>query len=117
LEVNEIRSQDKAVNRPRPLQSAAGSFLKVDQPNLVLVTWKGAEDEMGTVLRFVEVGGMSGTATISTPLITAERAWLCNAVEENETPLEASSQGVTFPFRPHQIITIRLQGEPLLLPN
>jgi alpha-mannosidase len=83
----------------------------------VLVTWKVAEDEMGTVLRFVEVGGMSGTATISTPLITAEPAWLCNAVEEDETPLEVSSQGVTVPFRPHQILTIRLQGKPAILPN
>jgi len=117
LEVNEIRSQDKAVTGPRPFQSAAESFLDMDQPNLVFVTWKLAEDAAGTILRFVETGGESGAATVATPLVEAEHAWLCNAVEENQQPLKISPEGVTFPFKPYQIITLRLQGEPLLRPN
>ena len=59
-EVDQITSQDKALNTPRPLDAAQGSFVKVDQPNVVLVTWKMAEDGKGTVMRFLEMGGEAG---------------------------------------------------------
>ena len=51
-EVDRITSQDKALDSPRPLDAAQGSFLQVDQPNVALVTWKMAEDGDGTVLTF-----------------------------------------------------------------
>ncbi|MGA3325120.1 MAG: polysaccharide lyase family protein, partial [Terriglobia bacterium] len=38
-EVDQIIPQDKALDSPRPLDGAQGSFLQVDQPNVVLVTW------------------------------------------------------------------------------
>ena len=57
LEVDQITSQDKAINTPRPLDSVQGSFLQVNRPDVVLVTWKRAEDGEGTVLRFLEVAG------------------------------------------------------------
>ena len=117
FETNEIKGQDKAVDRPEPLPAASGSFLKVDQPNVVLVTWKRAEDEMGTILRFVEIGGKSGTATVATPLGIAESAWLCNAVEESQQPLPVSAEGVSFPFKPYQILTVRLKSRPVIVPN
>jgi len=54
--VDQITSQDKAIDFARPLDSTHGSFVQVDRPQVVLVTWKRAEDGDGTVLRFVEVG-------------------------------------------------------------
>ena len=40
FETDEVTSQDKALNQPRPLDGKQGSFLDVQDPNLLLETWK-----------------------------------------------------------------------------
>jgi hypothetical protein len=110
LEVDQITSQDKAINSPRPLDSAQGSFLRVDQPNVVLETWKMAEDGEGTILRFVEVAGKEGTVDVQTPLLNVESAWTSDALERKQGPLSVSSHGFSFSVKPFQIITVRLEG-------
>ncbi|HZO99304.1 MAG TPA: polysaccharide lyase family protein [Terriglobia bacterium] len=114
LEINEIKTQDKAITPPRPLDRAQSSFLQVNEPNVVLVTWKRAEDDRGTILRFVEVAGKSSTASISTPLLNIDSAWKCNAVEENKQALSVSTHGLEFPVKAFEIVTIRVQGSPAL---
>ena len=110
LEVNEIRPNDKPVAVRGPLDAIQKSFLQVDQSNIVLLTWKLAEDEEGTILRFIEVGGKSATVTVTLPGINIERAWLCNAVEDNQRPLSTAKHSVSFAVRPFEIITIRLSA-------
>ena len=114
LETDEIVPNDKVGNPPRPLDSAQGSFLQVDQPNVVLVTWKGAEEGEGTILRFVEVGGQSSTVRVSSPLLKVQNAWLCTSVEEKQRPLVVSPQGFTFPVKPFEIVTVRWEGNHVL---
>lgn len=114
LEENEIAENDKVGNPSRPLGAAQGSFLQVDQANVVLVTWKRAEEGEGTILRFVEVGGQSSTVNVKTPLLAVQGAWLCNAVEEKQHPLDVSPQGFTFMVKPFEIVTVRLQGSPAI---
>jgi alpha-mannosidase len=110
LEADLVTHLDKAVDAPRPLDPANGSFLQVDSPHVVLVTWKRAEDEHGTILRLVEVGGQTGTVNITAPLLNVKSAWLCNALEKNQQPLRASGHTLSFPIQPFQIITIRVEG-------
>jgi hypothetical protein len=110
LEVNEIKSQDKALNPPRPLDSAESSFLQVDQPNVVLVTWKRAEDDRGTILRFVEVDGQRGTVGVKVPILNLQSAWVCNAMEKNQQPLPVSGHRLEFSIKPFEIVTLRVQG-------
>ena len=110
LEVDQITSQDKAINSPRPLDSAQGSFLRVDQPNVVLETWKTAEDGDGTILRFVEVAGKESTVDVQTPLLNVESAWMSDALERKQGPLSVSSHGFRFSVKPFQIVTVRLEG-------
>ncbi len=114
LEVNEIKTQDKAINPARPLEAARGSFLTVDQPNVVLVTWKLAEDGQGSVLRFLEVAGQAGSVNVKLPLLNLQTAWRCNAVEDNQQSLSVSPHALQFSVTPHQIVTIRVQGTPAL---
>ena len=57
LEEDEIRSQDKALDLPRPLDGKQASFMTVDDPDLLLDTWKPAEDGDGTIVRFLDLGG------------------------------------------------------------
>jgi alpha-mannosidase len=57
LEQDQIRSQDKALDLPRPLNGNEASFLTIDDPDLLLDTWKPPEDGKGTILRFIDLGG------------------------------------------------------------
>jgi hypothetical protein len=109
-EVDQITSQDKALDTPRPLDAAQGNFLQVDQPNVVLVTWKMAEDGDGTILRFVEVGGQANTVDVQTPRLDVKSAWSSDAMERKQAALATSAHGFRFSVKPFQIVTVRLEG-------
>jgi hypothetical protein len=111
FELNQITSQDKA-STPTQLPSAAtGSFIEVNPPNVMLITWKIAEDGKGSILRFLETAGRTDTVTVRIPSIQIQAANMCNAVEQNEQPLSASAQDFTFSVKPFQIATVRVQSD------
>jgi hypothetical protein len=110
-EVDQITSQDKALDTPRPLDAARGSFAQVDQPNVVLVTWKMAEDGDGTVLRFLEVGGQANAVEVQTPHLDVRSAWSSDAMERKQSALETSAHGFRFTVKPFQIVTVRLKAD------
>ena len=110
LEANELSDVDKAVDVPRPLNRASGSFLTVDQAGVVVVTWKRAEDGDGTILRLLETDGKSGKVTIKTPTLNLQSAWKANAFEENQQALQVSPHSVETDIGPFQILTLRLKG-------
>ena len=114
LEVNEIRSQDQALELSRPLDGKQASFLTVNDPDVVLDTWKPAENGDGTILRLIDLGGQPRTVTISTPLLTIRKASETDAIERDQKPLPVNSGGVQVQITPHQILTIRLTGDQLL---
>ena len=111
LEKDEVTSQDKAQNLPRPLDGRQDSFLKVNDVNLLLETWKPAEDGRGTILRFLDLGGTTRTVTAQTPLLQVQQAWQTDAVERNRNPLSlVGSSGFQFTMHPHEIMTVRIAG-------
>jgi alpha-mannosidase len=110
LEVDQITSQDKAINSPRPLDSAQGSFLQVNNPDVELVTWKMAEDGEGTILRFLEVAGKESEVEVQTPLLEVKSAWMNDALERKQGSLSTSSHGFRFSVKPFQIVTVRLEA-------
>jgi hypothetical protein len=114
LETNEIVQNDKEVSPPRPLDRGQGSFLQVNQSNLVLVNWKTAEDGHGTILRFLEVAGKSNQVEVQIPIVQVQAAWMCNAMEENQQPLSTTAHAVTFSAKPFQIVTVRVEGAPVV---
>jgi hypothetical protein len=109
MEVDQIRSQDKALDLPRPLDGNQSSFIAVEDLDLLLDTWKPAEDGNGTILRLIDLGGQPRTATISVPLISIREVILTDAVERDQKTI-ASEDAHSFRIsvRPHQIITIRM---------
>ncbi|MEM0149855.1 MAG: polysaccharide lyase family protein [Candidatus Micrarchaeaceae archaeon] len=112
LEKDEVTSQDKATDLPRPLNGKQDSFLKVNDMGLLLDTWKPAEDGKGTILRFLDLGGTIRTVTVHTPLLQLQQAWQTDAVERNKRPLQlVGSTGFKFTIRPHEIFTVRLEGK------
>lgn len=117
LEKDEVTTQDKALNHPRPLEGKQDSFLDVQDPDLLLETWKPAEDGNGTILRFLDLGGATRTVAVHTPLLDIEHAWQTDAVERNQKPLSLlGAHGFQFTVHPHEIITVRLVGNDMLQP-
>ena len=110
LEADQITSQDKAINFARPLDSAQESFLQVQDPDVVLETWKMAEDGQGTILRFLEVAGKENTVVVDTPLLEVRSAWMCDALERKQEALRVLSHSFVFPVKPFQIVTVRLEA-------
>jgi hypothetical protein len=110
LEVDQITSQDKAINSARPLDSAQVSFLQVRDPGVVLETWKMAEDRQGMILRFLEVAGKESAVEVETPLLEVKSAGMSDALERNQEPLQVSPHGFQFSVKPFQIVTVRLEA-------
>jgi alpha-mannosidase len=115
MEEDQITSQDKALNLPRPLDGNEGSFLTVNDPDVLVDTWKPAEDGQGTIMRLIDLGGAARTVTITTPLLVIDKVTLTDAVERDVkaiTPDDAHSFKAT--IQPHGIVTVRIEGKKLL---
>lgn len=113
LEHDQISSQDKALDLPRPLSGNEASFLTIDDPDLLLDTWKPAEDGKGTILRFIDLGGETRTVAIHAPLLSISKIVATDAIERDQSPI-ALEDVHTFKIavRPHQILTVRMIIQP-----
>jgi len=94
------------------LDGQQGSFLQINDPDLVLSAWKPAEDGLGTILRFLDLGATTRTIRAGIPLLHLQQAWQTDAVDKNEKqlPLQGIS-GFEFIIHPHEIVTVRLVGK------
>lgn len=109
-EVDWITEEDKEVYSPRPLAPKEESFVQVDRPDVLLVTWKMAEDGDGTVMRFLETGGKASTVAVQVPYLDVKSASRSDALERKQASLPATEHGFSFPIKPFEIVTVRLDG-------
>lgn len=103
-----VINQDKAGSPDEPLPAEGTSFLQIDAPNIVLVTWKIAEDGKGTILRLLETAGQSTEVTVKLPHSNLQSASLCNSVEDYMRDLRVTDHQIHLTFRPHEVLTVRL---------
>ncbi len=122
LETDFVTGQDKAITHSaqpsempadagssRSLDGKQGSFLEVDDANVLLETWKPAEDGDGTILRFLDLGGAERTVTVRTPTLHLDRVSQTDAVERGGTPVPmVGNDQFHFTIHPHEIVTIRI---------
>lgn len=87
----------------------AYSFCRVEQPNLVLLTLKRAEDGNGLILRLWETGGKDTEAVVHLPFLKIAEAWQTNLVEENQWSLPLRDDAVTIPTKAWGVSTVRLR--------
>ena len=111
LEADRVIDQDKVGNPDRPLKPAPTSFLQVDAPDVVVESWKTAEDGRGTILRLLETGNRPTTARVEFLMLKLQGAWLVNAMEEDEKEIALTGSALEIAMRPHQIVTLRIIGE------
>jgi alpha-mannosidase len=92
----------------RPTSAVAPeSFASVDDRNVVLDTIKRAEDSDALVLRLYEAHGARGRARlrVAAPFSIA---WRVNVLEDDGEALEVDGDALLIPYRPHEILTVKL---------
>ena len=130
LEVDIVTTQDKASGIPaenaphaaaqatggpanagcsQGLDGGQGSFFDTSDPNILLETWKPAEDGNGTILRFLDLGGTERAVTARIPCLHSDHAWQTDAVERDGAALPVAEDGrIHFTIHPHEIATLRI---------
>lgn len=132
LEADVVTSQDKALSLPTPSESSStrtstslanreynparlsavqSSFLESSDPNLLLDTWKAAENGRGTILRLINLAQEERTATIQVPFLKLDQAWKTDALERGKEPVPVTKDGhIQLTIHPHEILTLRILG-------
>jgi alpha-mannosidase len=112
LESEQINDMDKQVWSNEPLPAASGSFLKIDNPHVILATWKGAEDGRGAILRFYNTDESQAEAHVQFTNLRFKASYSTNAVENEEHALGSASTGdsLSLSLKAHEIRTVRLVG-------
>ena len=109
LEFDYGSREDKARDQPSLLGGGQGSFAQIDDPNLLLETWKPAEDQKGTILRFLDLGGQTRSVSVRLPAFLLTNAWQTDAVERNQDQLPIKDgHEFSLTIHPHEIVTVRI---------
>lgn len=109
FETDMVTDQDQATSAPRVLDGTQESFVKVDDPKLLLETWKPAEDGNGSIMRFLDLGGEARTVSVQLQHQKIKQVWLTDSVERPLEPLTlAGDQGFDVSIRTHGIVTVRI---------
>ncbi len=110
VERNEITRNERVLPPVRSPSEYQQSFVCVDQPNVSLTTLKTAERGEGTILRFVEAAGNAADVDVRFPGgWQIRRAAICNAVEDEQTPIKAEGSQFRFPIKPFGIATVKVE--------
>ncbi|QQE80541.1 alpha-mannosidase [Alicyclobacillus sp. SO9] len=85
------------------------SFCKVESPSVMIEALKQSEEGFATVLRLYEFSGARANCRISFAQALSH-VFLCNLLEEEESELTIERNGteVTLPFKPYQIVTLKV---------
>lgn len=126
LEFDIVTSQDKAIDQSSSetfkaqmtevpsldsmpkLDGRLQNLIEMDDRNILLETWKPAEDGNGSILRFVDFGGTQRAVTVKSPLLHVVHVWQTDALERGQTPIAMDGDnGFHFTIHPYEILTIR----------
>jgi alpha-mannosidase len=105
--VGELTRNDKVDATRGSLPVAPSGFLDVAGDGFEMETLKPAEDGNGNVIRLLETAGRGGSVRISSKLLLIERAWFCNAVEDNEREIPLAGNAIEVELKPYSIVTVR----------
>src|SRR6202035_5781976 len=84
------------------------SLLQIDNPNVVAIAWKRAEDDKGSILRLEEIAGAPQTTILKSAELTIDKIAHCNALEDCEASVTPGTE-VSLTLQPFQVMTLRLQ--------
>lgn len=89
---------------------ATASFVRIEQPNVILTAMKRAEDGNGIVLRLYETNGQATSARVALPFLACFTARLADGVERPLAPLQVEEGSLTVEMTPGMVATVRVDG-------
>jgi alpha-mannosidase len=84
------------------------SFCQVDQPNVMLLALKRAEDDEGIIIRLNETEGSDTEVNLTLPMMSIEKVFETNLVEENKRPMDFQGQTINIPIKGFGLKTVRI---------
>ena len=100
----------------QPKGKTSAGFLTIDNPNVIVSTWKRAEDEDGSILRLVEIAGRGETVNVSTPQFPLAGAQMCSLLEECTQQIPVHDGHLSLTLRPFEILTVKLRTNSTVHP-
>jgi hypothetical protein len=96
-------------NSSLSLSESQESFLDIRDADVLLETWKPAEDENGTILRFLDFGGTERDVTVRIPWLHLDHVSQTDAVERGQKAVSMDGDNqFHFTIHPHEIVTLRV---------
>ncbi len=109
IEFDDINKNENIGKKKESNLTPEGSYVNINSKDIVLVNWKKAEDNQGTIMRLLEVGGKTDKVKVKIPLDKIRSVYKCDAVERNIKSLPFTGNSFRFIIKPYQILTIRIQ--------
>jgi hypothetical protein len=111
LEQNYVRMGfDRHEPSAEALKAESSSFISISGGQVILSTWKAAEDGKGYILRFYNTTDQPAEAQVGFPHLVFDRVNRCNAAEVDQAEVEAQQGEVKISLGPHEIGTYRVTG-------
>ncbi len=107
LEIERMRSQDTLGSTPS-LPVKPSSFLRIDNPDVILKGWEPSHNGSGNLLRLYETGGHADAACLSFPRFVVKQAWRTDAMGRILHPLPVKAHSVCINMGPHAVATLKL---------
>jgi alpha-mannosidase len=109
LEANSTGANTAA---PRGLSGYQDSFLAIDNPNVVVTTWKLPEDGKGSILRLEEIAGQREQFSVQPSHLQLIQAQRCNILEDCSGEIPLTGNAIHLTMKPYEILTLRLDTHP-----
>ncbi len=108
----EANSTGASAGATRALNPDRDSFLTIDNPNVVLIAWKLAEDGDGSIVRMEEIAGQTEQIVLRPSHLHVVRARQCTLLEDCAEEIPVTGNAVHLTTKPFEILTVRLNTTP-----
>ncbi|MGO8717594.1 MAG: polysaccharide lyase family protein [Acidobacteriaceae bacterium] len=88
------------------------SFLTIDNPNVVLIVWKLAEDGDGSIVRLEEIAGHTEQIVLRPSYLRIVRVRRCSLLEDCTEEIPVAENALHLKIKPFEILTVRLNTTP-----
>lgn len=93
------------------LPTDEAGMLQLNNPNVLVSTWKIAEDADGTILRLQEIAGLASHVQIHSDYFRFASAWLASPLEDNISEIQPKEGDLELALRPFQTVTLRVRTD------
>lgn len=93
---------------PSQLPTDEAGLLQIDSPNVLVSTWKIAEDGDGAILRLQDTAGCGSRVRLHSDYFKFANAWLASALEDKISEIRPDNGDLEITLGPFQTVSLRV---------